>query len=97
LLHIVSYNEQAALYFLQEHENISLKKHNKKNKGKAVSTKYPIVLLLDLLERPTFVENASLMEQLMSLIQLICRALPALIKPAEKPEEKSKPGSNNTN
>ncbi|KAF9353291.1 hypothetical protein BGX26_008924 [Mortierella sp. AD094] len=90
LHYIVSLNEQASLFFLSEHENVILKRPTKKGKGKekVISSKYPIVLLLDLLERPIFVQNSALMEQLMSLLWIICRPLATLVKPADsKPEE----------
>ncbi|KAG0205736.1 hypothetical protein BGX28_002703 [Mortierella sp. GBA30] len=82
LYFIVSYNDQASLFFLNEHDNVILKRSGKKGKGKekAISSKYPIVLLLDLLERPTFVENSALMEQLMTLLSIICRPLATHIK-----------------
>ncbi|KAF9173026.1 hypothetical protein BGX20_004283 [Mortierella sp. AD010] len=88
--YIVSLNEQASLFFLSEHENVILKRPTKKGKGKekVISSKYPVVLLLDLLERPVFVQNPALMEQLMSLLWIICRPLATLVKPADsKPEE----------
>ncbi|KAI8349558.1 hypothetical protein B0O80DRAFT_501281 [Mortierella sp. GBAus27b] len=92
LHHIVSQNEQASLFFLSEHENMALKRPTKKGKGKekAVSSRYPIVLLLDLLERPVFVQNLSLMEQLMALLSIICRPLANLIKPADEKSEENK-------
>ncbi|KAF9997246.1 hypothetical protein BGZ79_009053 [Entomortierella chlamydospora] len=91
LYYIVSSNSQAVLFFLTEHENVTLKRSpSKKGKGKekAVSSKYPIVLLLDLLERPIFVENSALMEQLMTLLSVICKPLAVLAKDEE--EEKRK-------
>ncbi|KAF9956587.1 hypothetical protein BGZ65_002580 [Modicella reniformis] len=96
LHHIVSSNEQASLFFLCEHENMTLKRPSKKGKGKekAISSRYPIVLLLDLLERPIFVQNLGLLEQLMALLSMICRPLANLIKPTdakgEGSEEKGK-------
>ncbi|KAG0347069.1 hypothetical protein BG004_000179 [Podila humilis] len=80
LHYIVAYNSQAAIYFLSEHENVTLKKPTKKGKGKekVSSSKYPIVLLLDLLERPIFVQHSALMEQLMNLLSVICRPLATL-------------------
>ncbi|KAF9128724.1 hypothetical protein BGW39_004819, partial [Mortierella sp. 14UC] len=85
LYYIVSYNEQASLFFLNEHETVTLKRSGKKGKGKekAIESKYPIVLLLDLLERPIFVQNSALMEQLMTLLSIICRPLSTLAKPKE--------------
>jgi len=97
LYYIVSYNPQAVTFFLTEHDNVTLKRSpSKKNKGKekAVSSKYPVVLLLDLLERPIIVENSALMEQLMTLLSVICRPLATLVKDeedkkkAEEQEEK---------
>ncbi|KAF9571966.1 hypothetical protein EC968_010503 [Mortierella alpina] len=92
LYFIVSYNDQASLFFLSEHDNVTLKRPSKKGKGKekAISSKYPIVLLLDLLERPIFVENSVLMEQLMSLLSTIFRPLAALMKTEEKKETDGK-------
>ncbi|KAF8985816.1 hypothetical protein BGZ46_001784 [Entomortierella lignicola] len=89
LHYIVSLNEQASLFFLSEHDNIILKRPTKKGKGKEklISSKYPIVLLLDLLERPIFVQNSTLMEQLMSLLWIICRPLTTLVKPADSKSE----------
>ncbi|KAF9951518.1 hypothetical protein BGZ72_006995 [Mortierella alpina] len=92
LYFIVSYNDQASLFFLSEHDNVTLKRPSKKGKGKekAISSKYPIVLLLDLLERPIFVENSVLMEQLMSLLSTIFRPLAALMKTEEKESKDDK-------
>ncbi|KAK5816821.1 hypothetical protein F5H01DRAFT_405347 [Linnemannia elongata] len=89
LHYIVSYNEQASTFFLSEHEAVTLKRGGKKGKGKekAIESKYPIVLLLDLLERPTFVQNAALMEQLMTLLSIICRPLATLAKPKEESDK----------
>ncbi|KAG0374236.1 hypothetical protein BGX24_010655 [Mortierella sp. AD032] len=93
LYYIVSLNAQAAQFFLTEHENVTLKRSpSKKGKGKdkTISSKYPIVLLLGLLERPTFVENAALMEQLMTLLSILCRPLAALAKEEEKDNKDDK-------
>ncbi|KAF9277395.1 hypothetical protein BGZ68_009323 [Mortierella alpina] len=92
LYFIVSYNDQASFFFLSEHDNVTLKRPSKKGKGKekAISSKYPIVLLLDLLERPIFVENSVLMEQLMSLLSTIFRPLATLMKTDEKKDQDDK-------
>ncbi|KAG0374801.1 hypothetical protein BGX24_009910 [Mortierella sp. AD032] len=91
LYYIVSYNEQASLFFLSEHETVTLKRSGKKGKGKekAIESKYPIVLLLDLLERPIFVQNSALMEQLMTLLSIICRPLSTLAKPKENSDKET--------
>ncbi|KAF9024773.1 hypothetical protein BGZ52_010345, partial [Haplosporangium bisporale] len=90
LHYIVAYNAQAAIFFLSEHENVTLKKPSKKGKGKdkVMSSKYPIVLLLDLLERPIFVQHSALMEQLMNLLSVICRPLSTLS--TSTPDDKDK-------
>ncbi|KAG0246179.1 hypothetical protein BGX31_004144, partial [Mortierella sp. GBA43] len=93
LYYIVSYNAQAVIFFLTEHDNVTLKRSpSKKSKGKekAVSSKYPIVLLLDLLERPIIVENSALMEQLMILLSVICRPLATFVKDEEEKKEEAK-------
>ncbi|KAF9960631.1 hypothetical protein BGZ70_008530 [Mortierella alpina] len=90
LYYIASFNPQAALFFLNPHDNVTLKrppglkKGKGKDKEKIVSSKYPVVLLLDLLERPIFVENTALMEQLMTLLALLCRPLATLTKDESK-------------
>ncbi|KAF9096459.1 hypothetical protein BGX23_011187 [Mortierella sp. AD031] len=91
LYYIVSFNEQASLYFLSEQETVTLKRSGKKGKGKekAIESKYPIVLLLDLLERPTFVQNSALMEQLMTLLSIICRPLATLAKTKEEADKET--------
>ncbi|KAG0215073.1 hypothetical protein BGX33_001508 [Mortierella sp. NVP41] len=93
LYYIVSFNAQATQFFLAEHENVTLKRSpSKKGKGKdkdkTISSKYPIVLLLGLLERPTFVENSALMEQLMTLLSILCKPLAALAKDDEEKDKK---------
>ncbi|KAG0297593.1 hypothetical protein BGZ96_005696 [Linnemannia gamsii] len=94
LYYIVSLNSQAAQFFITEHENVTLKRSpSKKGKGKdkdkTISSKFPIVLLLGLLERPTFVENSALMEQLMTLLSILCRPLAALVKDDEEKDKKT--------
>ncbi|KAG0319507.1 hypothetical protein BGZ97_002029 [Linnemannia gamsii] len=84
----------AAQFFVTEHESVALKRSpSKKGKGKdkdkTISSKYPIVLLLGLLERPTFVENSALMEQLMTLLSILCRPLAALVKDDEEKDKKT--------
>ncbi|KAG0269162.1 hypothetical protein DFQ27_004558 [Actinomortierella ambigua] len=92
LYYIVNFNEQATLYFLQEQEQVIIKRPSKKGKGKdkAVQSKYPIVFLLDLLEQPIFLQNVSLMEQLMTLIAIICRPLTVFNAKLQKEKEKEK-------
>ncbi|KAI9145613.1 hypothetical protein BKA69DRAFT_1111416 [Paraphysoderma sedebokerense] len=74
---LVNNNELSVNYFLTEQNETSLSKKSKssKGKGKALTTKYPAVTLLSLLERHTFLSNPSLMEQLMQLLAVILRPL----------------------
>ncbi|KAI9321546.1 hypothetical protein BX666DRAFT_2072991 [Dichotomocladium elegans] len=102
LIQVVRSNEQSLTYFLVENDCLAgLKRTNsKKGKGKekiTPSSKYPLLVLMSLLERPTFVENPSLMEDLMHLIGMICRPFPVLVKKyvekvenMQKEEEKPK-------
>ncbi|KAI1319340.1 hypothetical protein EDD11_004206 [Mortierella claussenii] len=93
LCYIVSYNTQAVLFFLTEQEHTVLKRSpSKKGKGKekVVGSEYPVVVLLSLLERPIFIENSALMEQLMTLLSFICRPLATLAKAQEEREKKAK-------
>ncbi|OZJ01837.1 hypothetical protein BZG36_05295, partial [Bifiguratus adelaidae] len=85
LTYIVTYNEQAVQFFLSEHENLSGLKRNitKKGKGKdrgPSSSKYAVVVLLSLLDRPVFLQNTHIMDQLMHLIATVCRPLSSLNK-----------------
>ncbi|KAG0275588.1 hypothetical protein BGZ95_008615 [Linnemannia exigua] len=86
LYYIVSYNEQASLFFLSEHETVTLKRSGKKGKGKekAIESKYPI--------RPIFEQNSALMEQLMTLLSIICRPLSTLGKPKEDSDKATTAG-----
>lgn len=46
----------------------------------APSSKYPLLVLISLLDRDVFVDNPSLMEDLMRLISTLCRPFPVLVK-----------------
>ncbi|KAI9022914.1 hypothetical protein CLU79DRAFT_859109 [Phycomyces nitens] len=98
LMHVVSYNDQSLTYFLTENDCLAgLKRINsKKGKGKEkastaapVSSKYPLLVLMSLLDRPVFIKNTNLMEQLMHLLGTMCRPFPVLVKKyVEKVENK---------
>jgi E3 ubiquitin-protein ligase HUWE1 len=73
----------------------NIKKSKGKEKDKHALSKYPMVVLMSLLDRPVFTSNSGLMEQLMHFLATICRPLPALVKKAEEKEEvKAKQVSN---
>ncbi|KAK4518814.1 ribosomal RNA biogenesis protein rrp5 [Mucor velutinosus] len=98
LTYIVSNNEQSMTYFLTESDSlVSLKRSSSSRKGKnkekaPVSwNKYPILVLMSLLDRPVFIDNSILMEQLMDLLSTMCRPFPILVKKyQEKVENKQK-------
>ncbi|CAG8603546.1 16600_t:CDS:2, partial [Dentiscutata heterogama] len=84
LTYIVTYNEASVTYFLMEHDNnIGLKRSNsrkgKEKQAKALS-KYPVVILLSLLDRQVFIKNTALMDQLMHLLSFVLRPLSTLTK-----------------
>ncbi|KAI9270590.1 hypothetical protein BDA99DRAFT_478483 [Phascolomyces articulosus] len=102
LMQVVQSNEQSLTYFLVENDCLAGLKRTSSRKGKAKekatpSSKYPLLVLMSLLDRPVFIENPSLMEELMHLIITICRPFPILVKKyveklesKQKEEEKSK-------
>ncbi|KAI8637213.1 hypothetical protein BD408DRAFT_447787 [Parasitella parasitica] len=98
LTYIVSCNEQSMTYFLTESESlVSLKRSLSSRKGKSKEkvpnswNKYPILVLMSLLDRPVFINNSTLMEQLMDLLSTMCRPFPVLVKKyQEKVENKQK-------
>ncbi|KAI8145482.1 hypothetical protein BJV82DRAFT_39092 [Fennellomyces sp. T-0311] len=102
LMQVVQYNDQSLTYFLVENDCLAGLKRSSSRKGKAKekatpSSKYPLLVLMSLLDRPVFIENPSLMEELMHLITTICRPFPVLVKKyvekiesKQKEEEKSK-------
>lgn len=85
LHYVVSCNEQSMTYFLTENDCLAGLKRSSSKKGKSKDTvkpssKYPLLVLMSLLDRPVFVENTNLMEQLMNLLATMCRPFPALVK-----------------
>ncbi|KAI8340111.1 hypothetical protein BC941DRAFT_468384 [Chlamydoabsidia padenii] len=85
LHYVVSCNEQSMTYFLTENDCLAGLKRSSSKKGKSKDTtkpssKYPLLVLISLLDRPVFVNNTSLMEQLMNLLSTMCRPFPALVK-----------------
>lgn len=98
LSYIVSCNDQTMTYFLTESDSLtSLKRSASTKKGKSKEkvpsswNKYPILVLMSLLDRPVFINNSTLMEQLMDLLSTMCRPFPILVKKyQEKVENKQK-------
>ncbi|KAJ1976936.1 E3 ubiquitin-protein ligase tom1 [Dimargaris xerosporica] len=83
LISFVEYNHAATQFFLTENEQLCLRKPHRKGKQRdkqAVISKYPVVVLLSLLDRPTIMDNSLLVENLMYLLATVCRVLPALVR-----------------
>ncbi|KAI9470603.1 MAG: hypothetical protein EXX96DRAFT_362871 [Benjaminiella poitrasii] len=98
LTYIISCNDQSMTYFLTESETLAnLKRVSSSRKGKSKEkvpanwNRYPILLLMSLLDRSVFIYNSALMEQLMDLLSTMCRPFPILVKKyKEKLENKQK-------
>ncbi|WVR09546.1 hypothetical protein IAU60_006615 [Kwoniella sp. DSM 27419] len=79
LAYIVATNSSAVTYFLTEHEQpVGLRKSTKQGKGKEksiIQTKFPIVVLLGLLDRPLLAKTPNMMETLTSLLATITKPL----------------------
>lgn len=89
LTHIVGSNSQAVTYFLTEHEQpVGLRKPpSKKGKGKErliPQTKFPIVVLLDFLDRSLLLKTSGMMESFAALLASITKPLANLKKADEK-------------
>lgn len=87
LEYLVRYSGSVKYFFLCEHEFPIIKKKTK-GKEKDQREKYPINLLLNLLDRPVVQENNLTLELLSSLIQEITRPLPIVLKTEEKDDNK---------
>ena len=90
---IVSAYSPAVHYFLTEHEQaVGLKKpSSKKGKGKdkiLPQTKFPIVILLGLLDRVNLLKVSGMMESLTALLATITRPLTTLKLPEAPKEDK---------
>ncbi|KAI9021182.1 hypothetical protein DFJ74DRAFT_607013, partial [Hyaloraphidium curvatum] len=88
LSHLASYNDRVGSFFLAENEEFVASIFNrskgsaKKGKGKEkVSTlKYPVVVLMSLLDRPTYLQSTVLMDGLMYLLSTLLRPLASFAK-----------------
>jgi E3 ubiquitin-protein ligase HUWE1 len=86
LSQIVQSIDRASFFFLTEHDVlVGLKRAAaKKGKGKErqiLQTKYPLVVLLGLLDRPALLKNSSMMDSLTALLVLITKPLTTLPPP----------------
>ncbi|KAI8912022.1 hypothetical protein DFJ77DRAFT_86217 [Powellomyces hirtus] len=91
LSQIISYNENVAKFFLMESDlfSTSFPRTPKKSKGKekAVDYKYPVVVLLSLLQRSAFLNSSVLMERLMHILSMILRLLSFMNNKAKESRE----------
>lgn len=72
LYYVITWNWRSLRYFLSENESFGQMENGK--------YKYPFLVLIDLLRRPTFTNNTKLMEQLMEVLAKICRPIRSLAK-----------------
>ncbi|KAJ6260137.1 E3 ubiquitin-protein ligase [Drechslerella dactyloides] len=93
---LVNYNEHISGFFLNEHDiQTGLKRSaSRKGKGKenqlSKANRYPINLMLGLLERPLITESSGCMEQLAGLLSEITRPLLLLLKKEKKKQQEEK-------
>ncbi|KAJ3026294.1 UNVERIFIED_CONTAM: hypothetical protein HDU68_005895 [Siphonaria sp. JEL0065] len=85
LIFLVGSNDQIVVFFLHENEQFAstfgkYRPQSKKGKGKekVVSNIYPVVVLLSLVERPIFLSNPVLLEQLVQLLTFVLRPISSL-------------------
>ncbi|KAI7890813.1 uncharacterized protein EV154DRAFT_421482, partial [Mucor mucedo] len=95
LYYVVTWNDRSLAYFLTENESFGQLKRqqslNRKSKNKDKTTaKYPILILVGLLDRPSFLNNTVLMGQLMNLLATMCRPFPSLVKKYKEKMESMK-------
>jgi E3 ubiquitin-protein ligase HUWE1 len=88
LTYIVNANESSSLFFLTEQEmSAGLRKlSSKKGKGKEKQisqTHYPLVLLLNLLDRQTLLRTPAILESVVGLLATITRPLTNLKEPSK--------------
>ncbi|OUM66191.1 hypothetical protein PIROE2DRAFT_53596 [Piromyces sp. E2] len=100
LIYLVAHNEQIRQYFLTPNENFNVNLTRKpslkklKGKEKTTTSKYPIVILLSLLDRSSFLTNPTLMEKISFLLSQILRFLG---QPSSTDKEENKNDTNSTN
>ncbi|KAI9357936.1 hypothetical protein DFJ73DRAFT_173945 [Zopfochytrium polystomum] len=94
LLFLVSNNERLVHFFLTENEGFGIamgktRATPKKAKGKekiAMTPQSPVTVLLGLLEKPVFLANHSLLEQLVQLLASVLRPISSLFTNESKAE-----------
>ncbi|KAF9475538.1 hypothetical protein BDN70DRAFT_996350 [Pholiota conissans] len=92
LTYIVTTNELSSLFFLTEHDlPIGLRKTTtRKGKGKekqSPQTHYPLVLLLNLLDRQSLLKTPAILESVVGLLATVTRPLTSLKEQTYSPEQ----------
>lgn len=98
LYYVVTGNDRSLAYFLTENDSFGRlkrrhsisRKQQQKSKSSSSSLKYPILVLISLLDRPAFLNNTALMGQLMNLLATMCRPFPSLVKKYKEKMESMK-------
>ncbi|BFZ57287.1 E3 ubiquitin-protein ligase tom1 [Savitreella phatthalungensis] len=88
LSHLISHNHQLATYFLSEHETLAAKRQLKARApagtaatdDQSASSRFPINVLIGLLQRDSLLNSAQALESLSQLLSTITRPLVVLIK-----------------
>ncbi|OBZ91840.1 E3 ubiquitin-protein ligase ptr1 [Choanephora cucurbitarum] len=97
LYYVITWNDRSFAYFLTDPDQTKKRRHstgngNRKKTNKSSSS--PILILIGLLDRPAFLQNTTLMEQLMNLLAITCRPVPSI---ARKYKEKTDPSKKEDN
>ncbi|EJD34111.1 hypothetical protein AURDEDRAFT_109329 [Auricularia subglabra TFB-10046 SS5] len=94
LAYIVSNNELSSLFFLSEQDAAAglRRSTSRKGKGKKRQTPavhYPVVALLNLLDRQLVLKTVSIVDSIASLLAIVTKPLTTLKKPGEAPAPQS--------
>ncbi|KAI8362820.1 hypothetical protein BD560DRAFT_448756 [Blakeslea trispora] len=93
LYYVITWNDRSFAYFLTDPDHTKKRRHSTGNgsrKKTSKSSTSPILTLIGLLDRPTFLENTTLMEQLMNLLATTCRPVPSITRKYKEKMELSK-------
>ncbi|KAI9295222.1 hypothetical protein K502DRAFT_315969 [Neoconidiobolus thromboides FSU 785] len=66
--------------FMNEYDQLVSRRPQKKSKHKNQNSKHPIVLLISLLDRPRYLDNNKLLDQLTNVVSIASRQLASMVK-----------------
>ncbi|KAI8376627.1 hypothetical protein EDC96DRAFT_436149 [Choanephora cucurbitarum] len=97
LYYVITWNDRSFAYFLTDSDQTKKRRHstgngNRKKTNKSSSS--PILILIGLLDRPAFLQNTTLMEQLMNLLAITCRPVPSIARKYKEKTDSSKKEDN---